>query len=392
MRRRLIAAFVGVAVLAVALYAVPRSFVLAGLIRSQEQHRVEDTATLTARLIDGRQAPVTTSFLDWINGDHEWIQVQRGGTVVATTGAQGRTPAADLTATRPLTAGGSVTVGLSEPVVSAAVRDAVVPLLLLGLGIVLLAGLTGYVLGRLFARPLQALAAAAEGLGDGDLDPRLPRYRIRELRAIGSALTSSGARIKAMLESERKVAVHASHQLRTPIAALRLELEDLAHWQQTPPQVAEQLQRVTGELDRLSAAVGDLLDLAREGRASHETDVNLETLLTMAVDHPRLRPAVVQRPVPPGSIRVEAAATTRIIQDLALAVLDRGGTEVVISVVPRETRVEIGFQPTSTITAPEISRETAELVSAVGGRISRDGPGLVLHLPLRQAIPPDTGD
>lgn len=392
MRHRLVAAFIGLSVLAVALYAVPRSFVLVDLIRGQEQQRVDDTVSLTAHVIDERQTPLTTSFLDAIKGDHEWIQVRRGTALIGSTGAQRPYRGSDLTATRPLAAGGSVTVGLSEPVVTAAIRDALVPLVVLGLSIVVLAGLTGYLLGRLFARPLQELAAAAEGLGNGDLDPQLPRYRIRELRAIGTALTSSGARIKAMLDHERKVAVHASHELRTPIAALRLELEDLAHWRETSPPVAEQLQRVTGEVDRLSAAVGDLLDLAREGRAHHETDVRLQTLIAGAVGHPNLGSRVVQRRIGRVSIRVDAAAATRIIQELAQTVLADGATQVVISVVRHDTRVEISFQPSGKGASPDAPPDTAELASTIGGRISRRGLGLVLHLPLHQQVSALAGD
>lgn len=391
MRRRLVAAFVGLAVLAVCFYAVPRSFALVDLIRSQEQHRVDDTATLAAHLLDEHRGAVTSTFLDSINGDHEWILVRRGTTLIATTGAVAP-PSNDLTATRPLSAGGSVTIGLSEPVVTAAQRDALVPLIMLGLGIVVLAGVAGYLLGRVFARPLQELAAAAEGLGHGDLEPRLPRYRVRELRAIGAALTSSGAQIQGMLDNERKVAVHASHELRTPIAALRLELEDLAHWPETSPPVAEQLQRVTGELDRLSIAVGDLLDLAREGRADHESDVDLETLIAAAIDHPLLSQKAVQRRVATVSIRADAPATTRIVQELAQAVLSQGAAQVVITMAPHDRWVEVSFQPTGEVTTHGVPPATAELASALGGRISTQGRGLVVRLPLHQPVTVTAGD
>jgi len=52
----------------------------------------------------------------------------------------------------------------------------------------------------------------------------------------------------------------ASHELRTPITALRLSLEDLTLWDSTPPAVRAELQRALREIDRLSTAVTRVLE------------------------------------------------------------------------------------------------------------------------------------
>ena len=385
MRRRLIVAFVGVAMLVVGLYGVPRAFFVAHLVQREEQHRVDDTAALVARVLDQRTAAVTTSALDALNADYEWIVVKRGTTTVSTT--RGRAGSGDLTATRPLRGGGTVTVGLSAPVVSTAVSNAVVPLVLIGIGVLIMAGLVIYLIAPRIARPFQQLADAASGLGRGDLRPHLPRYRVPELRAIAHALNSSGEQIEAMLAHERKLAVHASHELRTPITALRLELDDLALWPETPPNVAAELQRATGELDRLSSAVGDLLLIARQHREREQTDVDLETVLARAVgrfDGPRR--VVLARN---GALltRLDPVAMRRVVDALVEPLLAQGAERVRVSAQPAGTHLEVAFTPEGPSHIDLDLTSASELAASLDGQIARSNGSIILRLPIHTPTP-----
>ena len=119
---------------------------------------------------------------------------------------------------------------------------------------------------------------AARRLGDGTftlppLDSSLP-----EARAIGAALQTSSRQLEALLHRERQFAANASHQLRTPLTALRLELEDLTYWPETAPAVSEQLHRALGELDRLSGTVTELLEHSRGRRLERPVPVDLALL------------------------------------------------------------------------------------------------------------------
>jgi signal transduction histidine kinase len=381
-RQRLVLAFIGLAVLVVGMYAVPRAFVVTNLIHSQEQNRVDDTATLVAHFIDEHNGPVTAATLDSINGDYEWIVVRRGTTSVSTTGTGGD-PDGDVTASRPLAGGGTVTVGLSSPIVSSAVSEELVPLIGLGLGILVVAGVAGFLMASRFARPLQQLADAASGLGDGDLRPDLPRYRMPELRSISQALTSSGAQIEGMLAYERKLAVHASHELRTPLAALRLELEDLALWPETPPAVAAQLEQATGELDRLTAAIEDLLQLSKQRRERDEADVDLEAFVARTVgrledDADRV---IVERHGPV-SARLGPSPLTRLVQELIQTQLAGGAERVAVSATDKRTHVELAFRPQGeTVPTSEAPATLVDLAASLGGQISRKGSTLILRLP-----------
>lgn len=382
MRQRLVVAFVGLATVVVALYGIPRAFVVRDMIHSQEQHRVDDTAALVAHILDERTAPLSSAALDAINRDHEWIVVRHGSESIGTTGSAGGGGRDDLRATRELSQGGTVTVGLSEPVVSSAVNDALVPLAVLGLAIIVLAGALGFLMARRFAQPLQELADAASGLGEGNLHPDLPTYRILELREIGKALTDSGAQIENMLAHERRLAVHASHELRTPVAALRLELEDVALWPETAPSVAAQLRQATGELDRLSSAIGDLLNLTRARRGQAETEVDLEVLVDDALrrlddDHHR----VVHERRGRLPVRLDPVLGTEVISEVIRAVLTVA-TSAVVSSRDKDTHVEVRAAPDGRVpSAPEATLETSQLAAALGAQISRDDNTLVLRLP-----------
>ena len=89
------------------------------------------------------------------------------------------------------------------------------------------AGLIGYVAARQLARPLEQLADAAGALGRGRFDLDLPKTRMPEAQAIGSALRTSAVQLESRIRRERSFSEQASHELRTPITTLRLELEDL---------------------------------------------------------------------------------------------------------------------------------------------------------------------
>ncbi|MEV7398532.1 HAMP domain-containing sensor histidine kinase [Aeromicrobium sp. NPDC092404] len=159
--------------------------------------------------------------------------------------------------------------------------DSFVPVLLLGA--VALAGAT--IAGLRFAdrlsQPFRELSAVAVDIGEGRFDVQVPHYAVPEAEDLGRALREAAARLDGLVSREQAVAVAASHELRTPITALRLSLEDLALWQQTPPDVAEEIARSISELDRLSDAVTSLLD--RNDSARDTGVVDLAELAAQAV-------------------------------------------------------------------------------------------------------------
>jgi signal transduction histidine kinase len=102
------------------------------------------------------------------------------------------------------------------------------------------------------AAPISDLAARAERLGAGDVDMAPMVTGTPELDTLADALALSSRRLAELLAREREFSANASHQLRTPLAALRMSLE------------RGDLEGATAEADRLSATVDHMLAFARD--------------------------------------------------------------------------------------------------------------------------------
>lgn len=288
MRNKLVTAIVGMTVAVIALYGLPRAYFLADLVQSQEERNVQRSLALIAVVITEREdrgTPVTQQSLDRLLDAGESIEYVDPGGVTTTAGTPPEGHESDIVRTSSLAGGSVVTLARAGDVVDRRVSEALMPLVLIGLGLTLLAGVVGFLLARRLARPFQELADSAGHLGRGRFDLEVPHYTsVPEAERIGAALRGAAHRLDELLQRERRFAVNASHQLRTPITALRLELEDLSMWPQTPPDVAEELAGYLPELDRLGEAISDLLDLSRGERVGTVSQVDLEELAEEAVE------------------------------------------------------------------------------------------------------------
>jgi signal transduction histidine kinase len=270
MRERLVTILVGLTVAVIALYGIPRAYFVADLVHDSEVRKVERSADLITVVLAERQAtstsgPVTERFLESFLHEAESIEyvAPDGAVTVAGAVVERKTPE-DISVTREVQGGGRLTMWRSGALVEERVSDALLPLVLLGVALMLAAAVVGFLLAKRLSRPFAELASIADDIGTGRFDVEVPHYSVPEAEAIGDALRRGAMRLDELVQRERALAVDASHELRTPIAALRLELEDLALWPQTPPEVADELRRYIPELTRLSAAVTQYLDTARD--------------------------------------------------------------------------------------------------------------------------------
>jgi signal transduction histidine kinase len=120
-------------------------------------------------------------------------------------------------------------------------------------------------LARWVSRPVRGLDGAAGRLADGDLASRaVVDSGPPELRRLASTFNTMAGRLEALVHGNRAVIADVSHQLRTPLAALRLRLDLLAvDTAQSDPDTAQELAGALEELARLSRLVDGLLAVAR---------------------------------------------------------------------------------------------------------------------------------
>ena len=131
---------------------------------------------------------------------------------------------------------------------------------------VLLASLLGYALAAAGLRPVEAMRRRAAEVSlerDGE---RLPLPAAHdEIRRLGETLNEMLDRLRASYERERRFVADASHELRTPVAVIKTELEGALRAGGHDPQVREALVAAVEECDHLAQLAEDLLVLARSG-------------------------------------------------------------------------------------------------------------------------------
>jgi signal transduction histidine kinase len=118
------------------------------------------------------------------------------------------------------------------------------------------------VLARSLTRPLEGIEAAVAAVGAGRLSERAPVGRgPAELDALGETVNEMAERLEELVHTQRAFLADASHQLRTPLTALHLRLENLEDTLEEEQQA--DLTAALAEADRLSRIVDGLLTLAR---------------------------------------------------------------------------------------------------------------------------------
>jgi len=141
----------------------------------------------------------------------------------------------------------------------------------------------GWGIARSVTRPIRQLNESAVRFASGDLTTSdEPSSGPPEVRALADTMSTMARRLDELLRTQRMFVADASHQLRTPLTALRLRLENL---QSTLPTAsAAELDAAVDETDRLASLVGDLLQLARAEEQPAPDTADLARLTADRVD------------------------------------------------------------------------------------------------------------
>ncbi|MFN8168484.1 MAG: HAMP domain-containing protein [Candidatus Nanopelagicales bacterium] len=120
-------------------------------------------------------------------------------------------------------------------------------------------------------RRVRRLRDAAERIAEGDLTARAEVSGGGEIEELAEAFNTMAERVEGVVESQRGFAGDASHQLRTPLTALRLRLDRAAELMSDDDPAVGQVDAARDEIDRLQRLVDGLLVLARAEGVDHET-------------------------------------------------------------------------------------------------------------------------
>jgi two-component system, OmpR family, sensor kinase len=154
--------------------------------------------------------------------------------------------------------------------VEAGVRQSWLGLVAIGLAVVAAGLVLAWILAGTVARPLERLSAAAGRIGGGDLDARVTPEKPREVETVGRSFNRMADAVAASAAAQRDFVANASHQLRTPLTGIKLRLEAI---RAEGGSAAEEAEKADAELDRLSALVDDLLELAGASAAAPEGEL-----------------------------------------------------------------------------------------------------------------------
>jgi signal transduction histidine kinase len=221
----------------------------------------------------------------------------------------------------------------------------------------------------------------------------VPReWTVEDLAVLRDLAANVSTEIALRLQAERldAFARRVSHQLRTPLTALRVRTEGVALWPDLDREVRTELHGMLQELGRLWETVETHLELARSGRSGHETELDLGDVLAAARDRwtdgarDRGRDLVVRADEPVRAV-LPAGALTQVLDVLVENALEHGDGAITLEQViePSVVRLRVTDEG-PTVPVPQASRWFTEGVR--GPRSSGRGMGLPLAQELARSI------
>lgn len=311
-----------------------------GLVADTASSALEPGEFLRPEIVEALQGRIATGtrHSNTLNGDilYVAVPVASGGTVH-----------------------GAVRITFPTSAVDARVHRAWIILGAIAAVILGVSALVGLRFARATAVPLGRVERAAVAAGRGDLTVRAPVEGPPEVQSLATRFNQMVARLGDLVRSQETFVADASHQLRTPLAAMRLRLENLEA--NIDEDGRDALERAISEVDRLNRLVDGLLVLARaDSGAGGGESVDLAALVHDRVElwgalAEEQGAAVVAEVGGAATVQATAGRLEQVIDNLlenALAVSPAGSTVTV-----RVDRVAIGYELHVTDEGPGMSAE-----------------------------------
>ena len=287
MRKRLIRSTLGVVAAVVVIFGVPLGWFSANFLENRQQEEIERLADDLAVKVANRPGAEEDSAVDrtLLN---EADRRDRNAVVKLPNGALTKPVGAENVGSDPFMAeavganGEVVIVSQSRESTNSDIRRLWLVIGVASLFAVVVAFVLAWFQSRRLARPLTDLAKTAAQLGSGDPRPMHRRYGIRELDQVSGVLDDSVTRVAEMLASERRFATDASHQLRTPLTALSMRLEEILVTDDLET-IKEEATAAITQVERLADVVDRLLAEARQSRTAHAVSLHVDGIVRQQV-------------------------------------------------------------------------------------------------------------
>jgi len=269
-----------VTLVTVLLLALVLGATTAYLVRRIYQEQAETLASRVAVAVAYRQSsdlPVTPEYLDSLAGsDFVTVTFADGSAVSSTSPPAGR----QFTAARNDALGTfTVEVGIGQQG-SYAILGTIAGIVVVITGVaLLLAYRVAERESRRVSKPLGDLAAHAETIGTGRPTPRADPTGIDEVDRVARVLDKRAVRVSEVLEAERRTSREMSHQVRTPLTALSLRLEEIIATDDIAEAKAEAAVGVV-QIERLSEVIDQLVKGRREGLTTEQERIDLTRLVS----------------------------------------------------------------------------------------------------------------
>jgi heavy metal sensor kinase len=262
-------------------------------------------------------------------------------------------------------------------------------LLIAGPIALILASAVGYLLAGLSLKQVESMRRRAAVISAETPGERLPVPPTGdELQRLGETLNQMLGRLEAALERERDFVADAGHELRTPLALLRTELELALRQARTAEELREAVRWSSYETERLSQLAEDLLLIARAdgGRLPLRLEpIEADALLASVASRFEWRAEELGksvRPTPAPGVRVEGdrLRLEQALGNLVDNALRHGGDDIRLFAATTDGRVELHVRDDGSGLPHEFLTRAFDRFTRVDSARGRGGSGLGLSI------------
>ncbi|MGW0834043.1 ATP-binding protein [Streptomyces prunicolor] len=367
MIRQLIVSYVLLVAVALTAFTVPVAFTLTAQLRGDTEQSVEREAKTMALLLSGDAASraaldrMVVAYAQETPGTAEVLPASRAKT--ATHWGDG-----ELEVTAPARRDGRTVGAVRITYPTSDLTRRLVQIwgfrAILAVGVLAVAAGLGAIVARRLTRPLRQLNDMASRFSDGDLTARTPVTGPHETQTLARTLNQAGERLDTLIASQRIFVADASHQLRTPLTALRLSLDNIADGVDDEF-VREDVEQATAEVVRMSRLVNGLLVLARaEAKVTAAEPLPLREIVAERLSV--WRPAADERGV---DIALGGTLGGNVVDGRPLVLASPGHLEQVLDNV-LSNALEVSPDGATITVRSELRGDEVELT------VSDEGPGM----------------